>query len=358
MNISALLFDELHAQRNYSLWNTLRYGGAARSQPVLLWITTAGFDRTSLCWEMWQRAKGIQEGRIVDTTFLPCIYEPATDADWHDPAVWQAVNPSYGITMGADDFAVEHDEACSLPSAEGIFKRYRLNIWTQQATRWIPGEQWDACGESYTLADMAGVDCKVGIDLATTTDLAALSVLFRLPNGHYRALWYFWASELAAKRREQENRMRLDWWAEQGHVTICKGPVIDFGLIRAKVNELRAGRRITTVAMDPWNAAQLATDLASDGFAVEFVRQGFSMFAATKEFEKRVMERTLHHDGNPVMRWMVGNCAVKQDDNGNIKPSKVDSAEKIDGVIAVLLPLAIEVKELSSVYTSGGLTVL
>ncbi len=361
LNIHWLLFDELHAQKSMNLWNTLRYGGAARREPVIFWITTAGvLGQSELCEREWKRAKDVQEGRVIDLAFLPCIYETKQDADWTAPTTWAAVNPSFGTTLKVDDFKEECEKAKESSTEENNFKRYRLNMWVRQVTKWLQWKKWDDCRVALDLDKMRGPG-RIGLDLACTTDIAAAVYLEKRDNRY--AMWpFFWLPESALDTRDRANLQRLEPWVDAGLITLTEGDVIDFGVIRKFINEFANGRKIEEIAIDPWNATQIATDLQSDGFKVQYVRTGFiSISAATKEFERLVLRKEILHGGHPVMDWMIENVSTEVDASGNIKPSKRRSAEKIDGPVAAILALARYIGNVTpkrSKYNKQGLTIL
>ena len=125
-----------------------------------------------------------------------------------------------------------------------------------------------------------------------------------------------------------------------GHIITTRGAVIDYDVIRAKINELAESYHIQEVAIDCWNATQLATQLSGDGFEMIGFGQSFaSMSAPTKKFERRILAQTINHAGNPVLRWMASNVSIQQDSTGNMKPDKAKSADRIDGIVASLMAL-------------------
>lgn len=339
LNWHALIVDELHAQKRRDLFETLMYGGRARRQPLLVTISTAGYDRQTIGYEQYGYAKGVLSGAIDDPSFLAYVAEAAPEDDWRDPAVWAKANPSLGATVSLSSFEDDCREARASPAKENAFRRYLLNQWTEQDVRWLPLERWDACAGPADPEDLHGRECFAGLDLASTTDLAALVLLF--PDGEgYLAVPYFWAPEEAAKRRERENRARLTDWARAGHVELTPGDVLDYDHIRETINRLSRVYQIRELAIDRWNATQLAVQLQGDGLDVVLFGQGFaSMSAPTKELEKLVLAGRLAHGGHPVLRWNAANVTVEQDAAGNIKPSKRKSAEKIDGVVALIMAL-------------------
>lgn len=360
-NTHGLLFDELHSQQTHDLWNVLRYSGAARRQPLIFWISTAGVDRESICYLQWSAARDVQDGRAVDISLLPVIFETPDSADPWAEETWAKANPSYGSTISKRDMEEAATEAKANPAMENNFRRYRLNQWTRQESRWISSEKWDQCKVLFSQREQKRQKCWMGLDLATTTDLVAAVALFR-EGLKFRVLPYFWAPGAALQTRERSNRQRIDAWVRQGFIKLTPGNVVDYSVIRADLNRLGDIFNIREIAIDPWNATQIAVELQGDGFHVEYVRQGFySISAATKELEKLILGGLIEHPGNPVLDWMFGNVAVEQDASGNLKPSKRHSAEKIDGVVALISALARAIKQLPkkrSVYEDRGIVTL
>jgi phage terminase large subunit-like protein len=338
LNAHAVLIDELHAQKTRELWDTLRYAGASRRQPLHLSVTTAGFDRLSICWEQHEYARQVLDGTIHDSAFFAFICAAAPEDDWTDPEVWKAANPSFGITLSADQFAEDCKEAQESPAKENSFRRYRLNQWTEQDVRWLSIEKWDACDG--VPADLDGRTCYGGLDLSSTTDVTALALVFPNENGPFDVLVYFWVPEEGAKRRERRDRVPYGQWIREGFIEATPGEAIDYDRIRNQVKELGERYRIQSIAIDRWNATQLATQLHSDGFEMVAFGQGFaSMNWPTKKLEEVVLSGRLRHGGNPVLRWMAGNVSIETDAADNWKPSKKKSRERIDGIVALIMAL-------------------
>jgi phage terminase large subunit-like protein len=338
LDASAIIFDELHSQPNRDLWDCLSYAGSARRQPLLMSITTAGFDRESICYEQRRYADNILNGTIPDITFLPLIYGATEEDDWTKETTWFKCNPSLGETITLESFKADFNEAVNSSQKENAFKRYRLNIWTQADVRWLKLIDWDKC-----LADMPelkGRVCYAALDLSATTDLTSFALLFPMDNGEYYLLVWHWIPELNARERERRDKVPYLTWHKQGHIETTPGNVIDYEYIRKKINELNLIYSIKEIALDRWNATGIATQLEQDGFIIVPFGQGFnSMSAPTKEYEVLVLQGKMKHNDNPVLRWEIGNCAVEQDATDNIKPSKKKSTERIGGVVASIMAL-------------------
>lgn len=369
LNIHGLIFDELHAQRDRRLWDALRYGGAARTQPMLISITTAGFDRHSICYEQYDYAKKVQDPKqdFWDDSFFVFIAEADEDDDWTDRKVWQKANPGLGITVSWQSMEDAFLEAQQSPAKELAFRRYRLNQWTQVSAGMFSMDKWDACdGFPLDLDDFVGRECFLGLDLASVTDIAAGVLVAKgrkqpdgsILSGGYDVLPRFWVPAENAQERSLRDRVPYGQWIAEGRITATEGNRIDYDVIRREINELGEQVHIREISIDAWNSTQLQAQLDRDGFEIVQFGQGFkSMSAPTKELVALVIAGELSHGSNPVLRWMAGNTAGETDAAGNLKPSKKHSVERIDGIVALIMALGramVLPEKQPSVYETRG----
>lgn len=341
LNIHGLLYDELHAARDRRLFDSLRYGGAARSQPLLVSITTAGYDRSSICYEQYAYAKAVLADWTHDPTFFPCIYEVPNEDDWRASTSWPRANPSWGVTINEADFAADCHEAQVSVSKEGSFRRYRLNQWTSQDTRWIKMETWQAANGAPP-HDLAGRDCWCGLDLASTTDTSAFVAVFPNEDGSVDVVARFWIPGDNIGERERRDRVPFLQWVEAGHVTATSGNVTDYDVIRRDVAAFASTHNVRRMAMDRWNATQLSNQLQGDGLNMVLWPQGFAgMNAPSKLLESLLASGKLRHGGNPTLQWQAGNVAIRQNADGHIRPvkPKESSTERVDGILALVMAL-------------------
>lgn len=358
-NAHGVILDEAHTQPNRDLFDVLTTSVGAREQPLIFVITTAGYDRHSLCWELHEYARQVRDGVIEDPTFLPVLYGAADGDDWTSPDVWRAANPSLGATVSEEFLAEECAKAQNVPAYQNSFRRLYLNQWTAQETRWLDLAAWDRGGAPVDPAALLGRDCYLGLDLASTTDLAAMVAVF--PDGdRFDALAHFWVPADGMRERERRDRVPYGQWAAAGLIEATEGNVIDYAAIKARVLDWAGRYRVRQVAYDPWNATQLMLQLADEGLDCVPVRQGFaSLSAPTKDLLGLVLDGRLAHGGNPVLRWMADNVTVSTDPAGNIKPDKGKSTQRIDGIVALIMALArAAAAEGASVYDTRGLLVL
>lgn len=358
-NPSVIIADELHAHESRELWDVLNTGTGARRQPLTVAITTSGFDKHTICYEQHEYAEKVIDG-LEDGAFLPVIYAAGKDDDWRQEATWRKANPNFGVSVSADYLARECQRAQETPSYENTFKRLHLDVWTEQDVRWLAMDDWDQCAGAAPLDSLDGKTCFAGLDLSTTTDVSALSLVFPDGEGGYDLLPYFWIPADSIVKRSRRDRVPYDAWQNQGLVCATPGNIVDYSLIRAKLNELNERFHIATVAVDPWNATQVMTWLDGDGFEVAKCGQGFaSMSAPTKELERLVLSRQLRHGGNRPLRWMAQNVTIETDAAGNMKPSKKKSTERIDGMVATIMAIGAAMEsEGDMIYNRRGLIVL
>jgi len=337
-NASRVIYDELHAAPTRELWDVLASSTGARLQPLVIAISTAGYDRHSILWELYTHAKQVREDPSIDPAFLPVIFEAPIDADWTSEKVWRKANPALGDFRSLEEMRIACRRAQEIPAQENTFRRLYLNQWTEQAARWISLPAWDACGGDARPLD--GRKCWVGMDLSSTKDLTALAAVFPAANG-FDVLTEFFIPADSVRLRSQRDRVPYDQWAKEGHLVATPGNVVDYEAVRGTLQAWADRFDVQEVAFDPWNATDLVTRLQDqDGLTCVPMRQGFvSLSAPTKALEKAILSKTLHHTRHPVLRWNVSNVSVETDPAGNLKPSKQKSTDRIDGVVALVMAI-------------------
>ena len=335
----------------------------ARRQPLVFGISTAGWDRHSLCYELDVYAQKVLTGVIPDPTFFAYIRRADVEDDWRDEKIWKDANPALGKFRSIEEMRNMARRAERVPALQNTFRQLYLNQWTEQDERWIDLAAWDACGTAVEEQELHGRHCYAGLDLASKTDLTALVMLFPSDAG-YRVLPIFWIPEERMHERVRRDGVPYDVWVQEGHIRTTPGNVVDYDFVRRDINELGKKYEIREIAIDRWNSAHLQSQLKGDGFEMVQFGQGFaSMAAPTSELEKIILAREIRHGGHPVLRWNVSNVAVKKDAAGNMKPDKSRSSEKIDGVVAMIMALGramVQPPEEStrSVYESRGMVTL
>ncbi|ETI84163.1 MAG: Prophage LambdaSa04, terminase, large subunit [Streptococcus anginosus DORA_7] len=343
LNVSGLVFDEIHAQPNRHLYDVLTKGsGDAREQPLFFIITTAGTDRNSICYELHSKALDILNGRKKDTSFYPVVYGLSDEDDWNDEANWRRANPSLGHTIGIDRVREAYQQALDNPAEENVFKQLRLNMWTSSSIAWIPEHVYAKGNDPIQFDSLKGRSCYAGLDLSSTSDITALVLVFppRFEEENYIVLPYFWLPEDTLELRCRRDHVLYDVWERQGYIKTTEGNVVHYGFIEKFIEDLSEIYHIKEIAYDRWNATQMVQNLEGMGLTMVPFGQGYKdMSPPSKELYKLMMEGKIQHGGHPVLKWMGQNVVMRQDPAGNIKPDKEKSVEKIDGIVALIMGL-------------------
>lgn len=369
VNPHVVVFDEIHRQKSRELWDILVYGMATRLQPLMLGITTAGVEAESpICWELHEHTRQVNDKSLRDPSFYGVIYSLGEKENWRvvgKPATgkkkatgWFKANPGLGVYKRLDMMKEFYRKAKLTPGNENAFRRFQLNQWLSQLTRWLPMDKWDAGRKPFSFSDLSDRRCYAGLDLSTNIDITALCLTFPVDDQVF-LVPHFWMPESQVDTLSTRDRVPYDAWVRQGLIHLTPGNVIDYDFIRKTINELGDDYNIQEICFDPWNATQLSTQLDGDGFEMIPLRQGFSsMSPPTKAFERLVLSGKLRHNNNPVLRWMADCVSVKRDPADNMKPVKPDrakSSKRIDGVVAAILGVDRIVRHEASVYEERGI---
>jgi phage terminase large subunit-like protein len=344
LNIHGAIIDELHAHRTSAVVDVLDTATGARRQPLTFEVTTAGFDRESICYQHYTYSRQILTQAIADDAWFAFIAELDDGDDWQDERTWAKANPNLGISVKLDDLQRKADKARQMPSALNGFLRLHLDMWTQQSDRWIDLELWGANFRGAVTAEgLAGRPGYGGLDLSAVSDLTAWVVAFPRADGSgILDLWCrFWCPE--SRLTDPGNRYAEQYqaWARAGFLTTTPGNAIDYPRVKADVLQDASQFRIIDLNVDRlFQGYSMSIELQDEGLIVLGMGQGFlSMAAPMKTFERLLLEHKLNHGGNPILRWMAGNVAVRQDPAGNLKPDKAESQGKIDGIVAAVMAL-------------------
>lgn len=343
-NASCVIVDELHVQKKRELVDTLLTSQDAREEPLAIFLTTAGYDRNSICWEYHDYALKVAKGVIKDPTFYPVLYGADETDDWDDPKVWRKANPNMGVSITKKRIQQDARKAKKMPAYQNTFRRLRLNQWVQQVSRWIDLGLWDAnMNGKMAEEDLVGRTCYGGLDLSSVSDLTAWILSFPDEDDPeaVNVLCRFWCP--AARLEDSENRYRDSYqtWARDGYLEVTPGDAVDYAFVKKRVLDDAQKFNLVDLNIDRlYQGYQLGGELQEEGLTVVGMGQGFkSMGPPMKEFERRLLLKKIHHAGNPVLRFMADNLAVMQDPTGSFKPDKAHSQGRIDGIVGLVMAL-------------------
>jgi len=362
LDLSCLVFDEFHVHKNRELYDTLVWATSKdRKQPLTLYLTTAGYDKASICHDVYLMAKQIRDKVIKDKTFLPVIYEADPTDPIDEQSTWEKANPSLGVLIDKEQFKRDLETAKTSQGSLSAFKRYRLNIWTSSESGYIDLDKWDYCHGAFPQFPK-NTDIFLAADLSATTDLTSLVGVVAMGQRYYVYNWS-WVSEEGVKKREKTNLQRYQQFVGNG-LTVVPGNAVEHSLVREQVHEIAKTFHVRSINFDKWNALYLAETLGQDGFEVYPFPQTASYYTLPmKRLEALVLDGKVTHQGSALLKWQLGNVAVETDSQGNIKPSKKKSADKIDSVCALIMAIGAACQSESqapikpSVYEDRGLLI-
>ena len=397
-NVSACIFDELHAQPNRALWDVMTKGaGIARREPAWWVITTAGDDpdRASIGWEVHEKAirvlearqAGITQGDI--STWYPVIFSYPGEDIWNEEN-WAIANPSLGHTFPVEALRDIAEEAKQTPADERNFRWLHLNQWiTTKLSPWLPLDLFDKTIGTWNRNDLAGKDCYVGIDLSSTTDLTAICAVFPPQGTQYdwRVIWDTFIPQENMADRVKNDHVDYDKWETAGWITATKGDVVDYTVVRERILLWKTLYNVIEVDEDRAMAAMLTQELEQAGLTCVDIPQSFKemtdplnqteIFLRWKEPKESdedklkdqlatllkalipnlplsetgaptstLLTGRMTHENNPVARWCFGNSSIAQNGNGQKKLVKehrgksVVRTKRIDTTAALIDAMA------------------
>lgn len=350
-NIQAVICDELHEWpigAGTQLWNVLTNGTGARRQPMVLQITTAGFDlEETICGQQYTYGKRVRDGEIDDPRYYFHWDEAPPNADYTNPVVWEACNPSYGVLVHESFF---RDQLTKKP--EGIFRRYFCNNWTQTEEIWLPAGAWEACAAPELQFDPHQA-LHVGIDVALRNDSTAVVAAQVLQNRTIlrariwenpypetdprHAVWQLSIAEVEAHLRNLRKAFPAP--AAEVDKRLKPGPAFYF---------------------DPAYFLRSAQALEGDGLTmVEFPQQDAHMVPASQNLYQLVVEGKIAHDGDAALARQVRNAIADQRPRGWRISKPKGSRRHIDACVAAAIA-AYRAQQTPgpSVYESRGILAL
>ena len=336
-NASFGLIDEYHSAKNSKVRDVIKSSMGMRQNPHLCTITTAGFDKTLPCYKLRSTAIDVLNGLKEDDSMFIAIYCLDEDDEWTDEKNWCKCSPNLDVTVTSKYIREQVQSAINNPSEEVGVKTKTLNLWCDTAQVWLPETYIIKASKNVDLQNLKDYPCYVGVDLASTSDLTAVSYLVVKDDKYYfRTDYYLPESAL----REKADRELYKYWKQMGLLKITDGNVTDYDYI---TNDLMTNSNIVNiqkVGYDKYNSTQWAITATDLGLPLEEYPQTLGNFnKPTREMERLLLSGKAVIDNNEITRWCFKNVTLKSDYNGNVKPNKSINAKKIDGAISMIQAL-------------------
>ncbi|MBO6258873.1 MAG: terminase large subunit [Succinivibrio sp.] len=342
LNTHLAVIDELHAHKTRAVYDVVETSLGKRLNSLMWVITTAGFDKTGICYEVRSMVTKVLSGAVQDETQFGIIYSIDKDDDWTTEEALEKANPNWNISVRPEVVGSLQRKAMAMSSAANNFLTKHLNVWVNADSAWMDMRRWDECADhNLSLDEFEGQPCFIGLDLASKIDICAKVLVFpRIEDDgktHYYVFPSFWLPRRAV---ENAKNSQYSGWERQELLNVSEGEVTDFRSVKDSILEDCSRFDVQEVDFDPWQAAQLSKELEDEGVVMVEVRQTvLNMSDPMKSLQAAVYDRTLHHDGGPVLTWMMSNVIAHTDAKDNIYPRKEFPENKIDGVVALIMAI-------------------
>lgn len=338
LNAYVGIVDEYHSAPDSGVYDVIKSSQGMRKNPLMIVITTAGFNLEGPCYEMRRVNIEIMRGVKQDDSQFTLIYTLDEADDWTDEKNFIKSNPTLGQTVSIQFLRDQIQQAMNNPSMEVGIRTKNLNQWCQSSSVWIPDKYILNATDCVDLTKFNDCVCFLGVDLAAVGDMTAMAVMIPKDYKYYYKVFYY-LPEYTINNSPNSDKYR--YWHQKGYLTLTPGNVTDYDYITNDIIKLQEkyGLLIESIGYDSYNATQWAIDCTSKGLNLIPVSQSIGNFSrTTKEMERllRMDNGSVIIDNNPITRWCFANVAIKEDLNENIKPTKVSANQKIDGVIAML----------------------
>lgn len=311
-----VIFDEVHAQPNRELWDVMSLAGGARSDSLLLGITTAGVKtqangQDSLAYSLYQYGQKLVKGELVDPSFFFAWWEPNNpEADHREKKLWIESNPGFGDIVDAEDF-----ESAVLRTPEAEFRTKRTNCFVSTSTAWLPTGSWEALIDTERTPE-PGEDVILAFDGAFSNDSTALIAWLLGGDKPHLMVVGIW------ERPED---------AEQGwHVPVAE---VEQTIIDTFRN---SNFQTKEIVFDPARWQRTFMVLDEQGMpVVSYPNSAERMVPATQKFYEAVVNQSFTHDGDERMARHITNCVTKQSSRG-VMVAKASSKRKVDAAVAAI----------------------
>lgn len=347
LNVHGAMMDEIHAWKDKNLYDVIVDGTTAREQPMIFMITTAGTIRESVYDMKYEEAEMLLNGLddpdgYKDDRFLPIIYELDKRDEWVDEKCWAKANPGLGTIKSLDQLKTKVNKAKANPMLVKNLLTKDFNIRETSSEAWLTFEQLNnkATFDISVLRPRYGIG---GVDLSSTTDLTAATVIFMLPNDKtvYSSFMY-WLPEDLLEQRSKEDKIPYDLWHEQGLLRTTPGNSIHHKYVTEWFIEMQQKHDIYIpyIGYDSWSAKywveEMQTYFGNDAL-IPVIQGKRTLSAPMRKLGADLEAKLVNYNNNPIIKWCLSNTAVEVDKNLNIQPSKTNNQRRrIDGTAALL----------------------
>ena len=353
LNTSVAIIDELHAHKTSAVYDVMKSSQGSRENPLLISITTAGFNLNGICKQMRDYAVKVVDGSLLDDAFFGLIYTLDEGDDWRADVNWIKANPNLGVSVSIDYISGECKQAEALSSQRVNFLTKHCNVWVSSSSSWINSEDWTRIGNSsLTLEQIdkdVGIDeTYIGVDLSKVDDITSAGIFVIDKEGQKYIFSKNYLPEEAIEKARAKRMVAYDNWVEDGWLISNSGRTINHDFMIRDIIDLDKKYGVTKVFYDRWESDYFKSCLEDESIETEKFGQGYqSMSPAIKEMQKLILNEEIIHDNNPIVAWTLSNVVLTSDPAGNVKIDKDKGQNKVDPIVALVMAVGGFVKSYS-----------
>lgn len=347
LNPHAAVIDELHAHKTREVYDVIETAQGARAQPVLVVITTAGDDLQGICYEQRTYVTMVLEQATEDEVVFGVIYTIDQGDNWLAPESWAKANPNFGISVKPEYLEGLARKASRTPAAQANFKTKHLDVWVSTFNAYYDVEEWKALEQpGLREEDFSDERCIVGLDLASRRDIASMAKLYDREGEDGKTHFYVFTRNYLPEKAIVESKMAsYSGWAEEGLLQVTPGDEIDLQQIEEDVTDLWLANQVRLIGFDPDEAILLNQRLEKEGAKTVEIRPTLANFdAPMKELNTLIAEKRIHHNGDKVLAWAIGNVVTKANWKEQVYPRKLRDENKIDPAVATMIALGLALR--------------
>lgn len=338
-NASVGALDELHSAPDDSVYSVIQSSMGMRQQPLMITVTTAGFNSHGFCKKLRDTYLEVTYGVKSDDSVVCMVFTLDDGDDYKDENNWTKCNPNIGVTVSYAYIRNQVRKVENNPSELVPVLTKNFNLWSDTQITWIPTERILKNSRKVSWSEFSGREVYVGLDLSTVSDLSSASFMTMVDRRMIFKTKYYLPKD-TLHNATNINTYLYKIWEKSGDLTITPGNVIDYDYILRDILDISQMAEIQSIAYDSWNATQFNVQAQSEGLPmVEFSQSIGNFNRPTKEFERLILSDKVVLDSNEVTVFCFSNVSMKIDMHGNTKPSKDSKDKKIDGVIAKIQAL-------------------
>lgn len=337
LNTHIGVFDEIHEYKDYKLINVIKNSRQAREQPLLIYITTAGYQLDGPLVNYYEQGVDVLAGVIEDERTFYYLAELDDPSEFDQPEMWIKANPNMGVSIKLSDMIEDWEKAKRTPAERNDFITKRFNIFVNNSEEsFLDYETLKRNNKVKYPADFVHIPCIGGFDLSDSEDFTSACLEFPIvETGEVFVISHSWVPE--KKVLLDNEKIPFREYEQAGLLTIVKDEYIKKELIYDWFVEQSKTYTIELITYDPAKAFGLVESLNNYGFKTLVVRQGhLTLGPAVDDVKERFIDGNVIFNNNPLFRWYVNNVKMVEDRNRNKLPTKQGRYRKIDGFAAFL----------------------